>query len=588
MTSVAQKIPSQKNFPINILHVEDDLSDAEILRRTFDSNKEEYSITHSICFKDALKELSSNKFAILLLDLHLPDGKGLEAIEIIKESYPDLPVVIITGLDDETTAISALEKGAQEYVLKSHINGALIKQILQSSVHRKKIERLLVQKAYTDDLTGLPNRLAFEQTAKKMLSRAKRWKEREALLFIDLNKFKVINDTYGHEAGNIVLVETAKRLQNTLRQSDLIARYAGDEFICYLDSNKNMKIDRKLCQSVAEKITQAVEEPINIGDKDVSISLSIGIAIYPDAGEDFDALLKNADQAMYEAKNNENKKYCFIETPEGINAAISFTEQKNSISNCNIENVKYEDETVQALDDMAALQKIHDEKFMQFVYMASHDLQSPVRKLVTFSELLTCQPDTLSDEDKTHFLKRIHISAVRLQKLIESFASYKKILEGKSALQKVCLSALVSELIDDKEFFLIESRTNIQVDALPEIPVHPFLIRQVFHHLIVNAVTYKKPDDIANIHISQKTEGEHCVVCVKDNGIGIAAQYHQQVFKPFKRLHSADNIEGSGLGLTLAQKAIDKHHGHLWVKSSEGKGSEFYFSLPFDSAKETL
>jgi len=115
-----------------------------------------------------------------ILDLNLPDGRGLNGIEDIKDIYPDLPVVIITGYDDESMAIEALQKGAQEYIVKAHINNNIIKRVLQSSILRKRVEQTLKHKAYTDPLTGLANRISFEQTASKMIERATRWNEKEA------------------------------------------------------------------------------------------------------------------------------------------------------------------------------------------------------------------------------------------------------------------------------------------------------------------------------------------------------------------------------------------------------------------------
>jgi len=298
---------------IDILYVEDDEKDAYLLCSSF---KKEvplaYNITHTSTFSDALKQLEIKKFNAILLDLNLPDGKGLSGIDDIKDIYPDTPVVIITGHDDENTAIAALQKGAQEYIVKEHINNNIIKRVLQSSILRKKVEQNLKKKAYTDALTGLPNRISFEHTANKMIERAKRRKEKEALLFIDLNKFKEINDTYGHEAGNKVLIEVAERLKSALRKSDLIARYAGDEFICYLDSNRSQKINTPLCELIAQKIVHAVEKPFYFKNKKLEISLSIGIAIFPDAGVDFETLLNNADKAMYKAKKDNEKQFCFV------------------------------------------------------------------------------------------------------------------------------------------------------------------------------------------------------------------------------------------------------------------------------------
>lgn len=306
---------------LNILHVEDDISDAHIIQSYLkdktdlsEASKKNYLITHYDCLKKALEHLDKNQnFSAILLDMNLPDGLGLENIKSIKRLAPDIPIVIITSVSDEKIAENALQIGAQECLVKSYGSAHLLKRVIQSSIIRKRAENALSKRADYDDLTGLPNRSYFENAARAMLQHAKRWQRRDALMFIDLNKFKLINDTYGHEAGNIVLRKVSERLRAILRSSDLIARYAGDEFVIYMDCGR-AEVTEDLCKFVAEKIVRAVETPIDIGKSMLDVHLSIGIAIYPDAGENFDALLKNADKVMYEAKQSADTKYCIIGT----------------------------------------------------------------------------------------------------------------------------------------------------------------------------------------------------------------------------------------------------------------------------------
>ncbi len=581
---------------MDILYVEDDIEDARLIVRSFDDEKSiSYQITHSSTFADALLQLRQKKFGAILLDLNLPDGKGLEGIDDIKNINPDLPVVILTGYDDENTAIEALQKGAQEYIVKSHINNDIIKRVLQSSILRKKVEQSLKKQAYTDPLTGLPNRVAFEQTASKMIERAARWKNKEALLFLDLNKFKEINDTYGHEAGNAVLVETAARLQLTLRKSDMIARYAGDEFICYLDSNNSPKINKDICQAVSQKIIEAVEKPIVFEGKKLFISVSIGIAIFPDAGNDFDALLKKADAAMYQAKKNSDEKFCFVDAvmEDEIDTHITVSNPRlewkgiitlphADVSNNNVIAV-LPPKVQTGFKSLEDIQDQFDTDLSSFAFMAAHDLRAPVRKIITFTEMLENQYEDLEQDEKQYLLQRLSLSGTRINHLIDNLLLYANSIKNYDKMEKCCLTTIVEEILDDLKFWLQENNVSVQVGPLPQLLAYKNQIRCIFYHLINNAVIYKNMDIQTKIKVFETSNKTESIICISDNGIGIDPNYMKKIFDPFKRLHSADQIEGTGLGLAICQRAIEKHGGTIWVEPNGDKGSIFKFSFPLKS-----
>ncbi len=306
----------RSNLALNILHIEDNPIDAQLVARLIQEQKDpycSYKITVAATMAEALLKLvSGNHYNVILLDLNLPDGQGIENINTIKEVNSDIPIIVVTQSEDDALTLQALNEGAQEYISKDKNTGYIMQRVIQSSILRQKARNELSRRAYSDDLTDLPNRAFFEEAVQKMLFQAKRVNRKEALMFIDLNKFKIINDSYGHDAGNIVLKEVAERLKKTLRISDLIARYAGDEFVIYIDGGKQ-PITNLSCKYIAEKIVREVEKPIKISDSvTVDVSLSIGVAIFPDAGETLDIMLKEADKAMYKAKNDDNVKYTII------------------------------------------------------------------------------------------------------------------------------------------------------------------------------------------------------------------------------------------------------------------------------------
>ncbi|PIR34039.1 MAG: hypothetical protein COV36_01505 [Alphaproteobacteria bacterium CG11_big_fil_rev_8_21_14_0_20_44_7] len=296
---------------LNILHVEDDPGDALLMQEILmaEVGISTFDVVHVESLKDAITELNKRGFNAVLLDLGLRDVSGVDNVRIIKEENPDIPIVVLTGVDNEDIAMQALQKGAQEYLVKGHGDGKVIRLAIKSSIQRKAVERQLYHQANYDELTGLANRRLFMEHLEKALIKAKRWKREEALMFLDLNNFKTINDTYGHEAGNELLKQTASRLSSILRESDLVARYGGDEFMWLLD---NSAADIKQgCETVANKMIEIMNEPFILGNNSNQISVSIGIAIYPDCADDAASMIDVADMAMYKAKSHGANRYCF-------------------------------------------------------------------------------------------------------------------------------------------------------------------------------------------------------------------------------------------------------------------------------------
>lgn len=290
------------NKLLKVLHVEDNPLDADLTQQMLsdiDNELKFFELTHVMSLREALGKLLEDDFAAILLDLHLPDAQGLEPLSRIREHYPDVPIVILTGTKISTLAIQALQEGAQEYMMKDYMNGEVLSQVIQSSIMRKKIENNLIKNANYDELTGLPNKSYLQDHARGILERASRWNTPVGVFFIDLDGFKLANDTYGHLIGDIILKEAAQRMQRALRSSDLVARYGGDEFVVVVQNQDEQKLERKDCQAIAEKILSAFKSPFLIGDNTIIIGCSIGIAVYPEDGSTLDELIELSDKEMY-------------------------------------------------------------------------------------------------------------------------------------------------------------------------------------------------------------------------------------------------------------------------------------------------
>jgi diguanylate cyclase (GGDEF)-like protein len=292
---------------IQVLLVEDNPRDAELVRRHLARNSEpQFEVTVAAELSSALS-LAHRNYDVVLLDLSLPDSRGLTSLEELIQALPNIPVVVLTGLEQEATAVQAIRHGAQDYLVKRSEDDGLLRRSVRFAIERKAFEIRLSARAHYDRLTGLANRALFEDRLANALARARRASGRIALMFIDLDGFKTINDTYGHDAGDEVLRRVGEQLCAAVRQSDTVARYGGDEFTVLLDPTN----DAGAVTVTAERVLRAVNHPIRFSEGQLQTTPSIGIAMFPDHALDSATLVRYADMAMFRAKNLGRNRYQF-------------------------------------------------------------------------------------------------------------------------------------------------------------------------------------------------------------------------------------------------------------------------------------
>jgi diguanylate cyclase (GGDEF)-like protein/PAS domain S-box-containing protein len=438
---------NRKSIKILLL-VEDNPGDARLLREMFnDQGMHKTELTHVECMGEAEKHLAEREVDIVLLDLGLPDAQGVGAVRRVRAAAPRIPLVVLTGTDDESLAAQALQEGAQDYLIKGQIDARGLLRALRYAIERKSMEEaLFVEKeraqvtlncigdavvctnisgeitflnlvaermtgwswqeatsrpmtevfrildatsrettpnpmqraigqnrtvhlpsncilirrdgfeipiedsvapihdrqgqatgavivfrdvsaaramalqmahsAQHDFLTGLPNRMLFNDRVNQAIGLAPRHNKKVAVLFLDLDGFKHINDSLGHPIGDKLLQSIAKRLVDCVRGSDTVSRQGGDEFVVLL-SEMEQSEDAAIS---ALRILQAVAEPHSIDKHDLHVTASIGVSVYPDDGQDAETLIKNADTAMYQAKENGRQSYQFFKPAMNVRA----------------------------------------------------------------------------------------------------------------------------------------------------------------------------------------------------------------------------------------------------------------------------
>jgi len=291
-----------------ILLIEDNEGDARLVKEMLAEDPEVAFRVHCVDRLSAgLELLSAETTALVLLDLSLPDSHGLETFSKVYAHSPQVPIIVLTGNNDRTTALSAVKHGAQDYLVKNKLDCELLVRAIHHSIERKHYQQQLEQHANYDSLTGLPNRNLLYDRMKQAVF-AQRSVRSIALVFIDLDHFKFINDSLGHGAGDKLLQCMAERLRSMVRDSDTVSRLGGDEFVLILNDQTSQDVIFHAVQRILGKVS----EPIKIDGKDLCVTCSAGISFYPQDGSDVETLLKNSDAAMYQAKEHGRNNFKFF------------------------------------------------------------------------------------------------------------------------------------------------------------------------------------------------------------------------------------------------------------------------------------
>jgi two-component system cell cycle response regulator len=288
---------------MKILLIEDSSADAKLIQEMLkDSSLPAPDLVHASRLSDGLQRISEERFDALLIDLGLPDSKGIDTLRKVLGQAPEAPIIVLTGLADEVTGVQAVQVGAQDYLVKGSVSGDLLIRSIRYAIERKRLMTELQKLSLLDDLTGLNNRRGFFALAEQQMKMAKRRRRDLLVMLADLDDMKKINDTLGHEKGDLALRDTATIMKETFRGSDVIARIGGDEFaVCIVE-------DEKSGEDVVAKRLQKNLDKYNNGEKrPFTLSLSLGFARCAFGSScSIDEMLSRADKLMYEQKKSKH------------------------------------------------------------------------------------------------------------------------------------------------------------------------------------------------------------------------------------------------------------------------------------------
>ncbi len=308
-----------------ILVVEDDPENVTILRKLMAESLPDTSCVHAQSLSHAIEMLAERAFRLAVVDLELADSGGLETVLSLRRTVPELPLVVLGVLDDELVQNQVLKAGAQDYLVKSRLDEYNLRRSVRYALERKELEDRLTFLSQSDPVTGLPNRASLLQDLGRAVSRARSPDAKVAVLLLDLDRFKIVNESLGHDMGDRLLKVVADRLRENLRDVDISARLGGDEFAILLEG---VSSDDEAV-ATAQRLLEALTPPARLNDYEIASTGSIGVALYPDHAESATELLQRADRAMYRAKQNGRDGYALYsdeneESRSGVLERLTF------------------------------------------------------------------------------------------------------------------------------------------------------------------------------------------------------------------------------------------------------------------------
>jgi diguanylate cyclase (GGDEF) domain len=300
-------VVSQNPFSKPILIIDDVKSERHALVEQLGKYRDEFpSVVEAESVADALLRIREDEPICCLIGSGVTRKEGLDLLQLIRQDYPAdmLAVVVVADAECEDMAVEMLHHGAQDCLIRQNITPARLYGAIWNAVRARDLHKQVKHLAHYDNLTGLLNRNLLMNRLEQALKRCDRYKQRCALVYLDLDHFKPVNETYGHTVGDELLQAVAERIRNHCRNTDSPARIGSDEFLVLLEN-----VDKNTGRKVADKLLKALEAPFELSGNVVQIGASIGISTYPDTAKNAEELIKQADQALRRAKQGEERHF---------------------------------------------------------------------------------------------------------------------------------------------------------------------------------------------------------------------------------------------------------------------------------------
>ena len=489
--------------------------------------------------------------------------------------------------------------GSTESALLLETNEQLVLAALQSRDDANTSAgalQALARSSQRDDLTGLPNRTLLHERLSQAMVFSRRRSSQLALLFLDLNNFKEVNDGLGHALGDQLLKIAAERLSACVRETDTVSRHGGDEFLILLSEIS----DEQDAARVAEKMIAALAAPCRIDDHVLRLTASIGISVFPDDGSEADKLISSADAAMYRAKDEGAGSFVF--RGAGANAErllnqpslaslrrpltrheVAISEHERRLGELQEANEALVLAALSAQEGRAAAEKAQ-RKQREFLGMLAHELRNPLTPIRNAAAAMGHVRSVESHLPKMQAI--IERQVVHMTRLVDDLLDVSRIDTGKLRLERVLVD--IAEVVDaavDASRPAMDTRLQSFDVQMPtgalRVNGDPGRLVQALTNVLNNASKYTP--EAGAIELRVEAVGVQVVMTVSDTGIGIPSESLVTIFEPFMQGAEAIAFNGGGLGigLTVVRELVEAHGGTVSAESAgNGSGSRFVIRLP--------
>lgn len=634
---------------LKILYLEDSVHDAEMVERTLKNEGIDFSIKlvdTQTEYEEALGEYQPD---LILADHSLFEFNSLEALKIFKACNLNIPFILVTGTVSEEFAVKILKEGADDYLLKDNL-ARLPKAIINSlekfrinNERQKYLENIVANEALLKEAEEMASIGSWQAD---LITGATKWSDQQRRIFgyslgerivnyetflnhvhpgeIELVK-KALNDAIEHQdsyvsefriidkAGNVKYIHSKIAIERNSEKKpirlagfnqDITERKEAEENTKLSEEKRrlimNAAIDAIICMDTSGAITfwnPQAEKTFGWKEEEVKNRLLADFIIPPAFRDGHTNGLKNylktghgpALNVLLElrAMNRDGKEFPIELTVLPINQGgeeffcafiRDISERKHSELLLKQLNESLETRAAELLASNTELER--------FAYIASHDLQEPLRMVISFLSLLEEGIGGQLDETSKEYLHFAVDGAERMKALIQALLQYSRVGINKEEFTATDLSEVMQYVSRVLEEDIKKNEAVITINPMPVIMANKTLITQLFANLVSNALKYhaaNKPE----IEVGYNEERDKYIFYVKDNGIGIDPKFFDKIFIIFQRLHSKSEYSGTGIGLAICKKIVETHKGRIWIESEKDKGSTFYFSIPKKHYYET-